>query len=147
MSARYYVLAPNEHYPTPTLWRKGDVDPDFPTHIGQRPSGEYPGDWRRQQWFDDVVAGLRATGPAVQRWAAILGRPAPHPTGTGPKGGQRLSPVLTEWMMGWPDGWTDIPGLTRSQRLSLCGDGVVPQQAAAALQHLHAVHTELGVAS
>lgn len=76
-------------------------------------------------------------GPAVQRWATVLGRPAPAPTETGPSGGQRLSPLLTEWMMGLPLGHiTDVPGLSRNDMLSLAGDGVVPQQAAAALRYL-----------
>jgi DNA (cytosine-5)-methyltransferase 1 len=39
-------------------------------------------------------------------------------------------------MMGWPNHWTDIPGLTRNDRLRICGNGVVPQQAAAALRWL-----------
>lgn len=39
--------------------------------------------------------------------------------------------------MGLPDGWvTDIPGLTRNDQLKALGNGVVPQQAAAALRIL-----------
>lgn len=39
--------------------------------------------------------------------------------------------------MGLPLGHiTDVPGLTRAQHLSLAGDGVVPQQAEAALRIL-----------
>jgi DNA (cytosine-5)-methyltransferase 1 len=38
-------------------------------------------------------------------------------------------------MMGLPDGWiTDVPGITRNDALKACGNGVVPQQAAAALR-------------
>lgn len=75
--------------------------------------------------------------PAIRRWEAILGRPAPAPTEPGPRGGQRLSPRLTEWMMGWPDGWvTDVPGISRNDALRICGNGVVPQQAAHALRLL-----------
>jgi DNA (cytosine-5)-methyltransferase 1 len=38
-------------------------------------------------------------------------------------------------MMGTPDGWvTDVPGLTRNQMLKALGNGVVPQQAEAALR-------------
>ena len=37
--------------------------------------------------------------------------------------------------MGLPDGWvTDVPGLSRNEQLKLCGNGVVPQQAAHALR-------------
>lgn len=42
-------------------------------------------------------------------------------------------------MMGWPDGWvTDVSGVTYSEAIRLCGNGVVPQQAAAALSVLFA---------
>jgi DNA (cytosine-5)-methyltransferase 1 len=40
-------------------------------------------------------------------------------------------------MMGWPAGWvTDVPGITRNDRLKICGNGVVPAQAAYALRLL-----------
>jgi DNA (cytosine-5)-methyltransferase 1 len=40
-------------------------------------------------------------------------------------------------MMGLPHGWIcDVPGLSRNDKLSLAGDGVVPQQAAEALRRL-----------
>ncbi|MFE0692856.1 DNA cytosine methyltransferase [Streptomyces sp. NPDC058869] len=69
-------------------------------------------------------------GPAIRRWEAILGRPAPWPTDAL----GRLSPVFTEWLMGLPDGWvTCTPGLTRSAMLRALGNGVVRQQAVAAL--------------
>ena len=77
--------------------------------------------------------------PAIRRWEAAT-RPAPAPTETSPKGTPRLSPRFTEWMMGLPDGWvTDVPGVTRNEALKACGNGVVPQQAAAALRWLLAV--------
>lgn len=44
-------------------------------------------------------------------------------------------------MMGLPEGWVTDPaiGLSRNEQLKACGDGVVPQQAAAALTDmLHA---------
>jgi DNA (cytosine-5)-methyltransferase 1 len=38
-------------------------------------------------------------------------------------------------MMGLPAGWvTDVPGITRNEQLKMLGNGVVPQQAAAALR-------------
>ena len=41
-------------------------------------------------------------------------------------------------MMGLPTGHvTDVPGLTRSQQLKLLGNGVVPQQAEAAIAYLY----------
>lgn len=76
-------------------------------------------------------------GPAVERWAGILGRPAPHPTIVGARGGKKLNPALSEWMMGWPAGWvTEVPGLTPNEQLRLCGNGVVPQQIQAAVRYL-----------
>lgn len=74
--------------------------------------------------------------PAIRRWEAILGRPAPRPTEPG-RTGERLSPRFVEWLMGLPDGWvTDVPGLTRNAQLKALGNGVVPQQAAMTLRLL-----------
>lgn len=74
---------------------------------------------------------------AVHRWEPIAGRRAPAPTELTDRGKHRLSPRFTEWMMGLPVGWiTDTPGITRNQALKMCGNGVVPQQAVAALHHM-----------
>lgn len=74
--------------------------------------------------------------PAVQRWEAAIGRPAPAPTEPSPNGRPRLSAKFTEWMMGLPAGWVTDPalGLSRVQQLRLLGNGVVPQQAEHALR-------------
>jgi len=46
-----------------------------------------------------------------------------------------LSAQFAEWLMGLPDGHvTDVPGISRNAQLKLCGNGVVPQQAAHALR-------------
>ena len=77
--------------------------------------------------------------PAIRRWESRLGRTAPRPTEpTGRNNGHRLSPRFTEWMMGVPDGWITSPaiGLTRNEQIKACGNGVVPQQAAAALRDM-----------
>lgn len=75
--------------------------------------------------------------PAIVRWEATLGRPAPSPTEPG-KVGPRLSPAFVEWMMGLPAGHVTDPaiGLTRTQQLKALGSGVVPQHAAMALRML-----------
>lgn len=73
---------------------------------------------------------------AVQRWEAVLGRPAPAPTKPNPKTGkQQLSAEFVEWMMGLPGGWFTSPaiGLSRPQQFRIAGNGVVPQQGHAAL--------------
>ena len=70
---------------------------------------------------------------AVERWSEEF-RPAPAPTFINEKGQERLDVKFAEWMMGLPDGWvTDVPGLSRAQQIKAIGNGVVPQQAAAAL--------------
>lgn len=78
--------------------------------------------------------------PAIHRWEALT-RPAPAPTDT--KG--RLSPRFVEWMMGLPDGWVcDVPDTNRTAQLKMLGNGIVPQQAAAAWHQL--AHIERAVA-
>jgi DNA (cytosine-5)-methyltransferase 1 len=48
-----------------------------------------------------------------------------------------LNPGFCEWLMGLPQGWMcDIPGLSRTVRLRILGNGVVPRQGAAALRLL-----------
>jgi DNA (cytosine-5)-methyltransferase 1 len=73
---------------------------------------------------------------AVARWEKVNG-PAPSPVEIAPKGHRRLSAKFDEWMMGLPAGWvTDVPGITWNESLKLCGNGVVPAQAFAALTRL-----------
>lgn len=82
--------------------------------------------------------------PAIHRWELTLGRPAPTPTITGKRGGQQLSPLFVEWLMGLPEGHvTAVPGLNRNDQLKLLGNGVVPLQCAAALSFLLADRCEV----
>lgn len=77
---------------------------------------------------------------ALDRWAQLLGRPAPDPVDRGRNGQPRLTAAFEEWLMGLPAGHvTAVPGLTRQQRIKALGNGVVPQQAAAALRFLLSV--------
>lgn len=88
--------------------------------------------------FSDVVYADRwgEYGPAIRRWEAVT-RPAPEPTRLGAKGNPKLSDLFDEWLMGLPSGWiTDVPGVTWNEALKACGNGVVPQQAVAALRFL-----------
>lgn len=74
---------------------------------------------------------------AIARWEQVIGRPAPEPTEPGAKGGARLAPRFVEWLMGLPAGHvTGVPGLSRNDMLRLLGNGVVPQQCAAAWHQL-----------
>ena len=78
--------------------------------------------------------------PAIQRWEQVLGRPAPAPTEPG-KNRPRLASRFVEFLMGLPDGHVTGVGLTRNQELKALGNGVVPQQGAAALAHLHTIRS------
>ena len=64
---------------------------------------------------------------AIARWEWASGRCAPAPVTD-----SKLSSRFVEWMMGLPDGWVTSVGLSRTQELKILGNGVVPQQAAAA---------------
>jgi DNA (cytosine-5)-methyltransferase 1 len=72
---------------------------------------------------------------AIRRWEAATGRTAPRATDDR----NRLSPAFVEWLMGLEASWvTDVPGLSRTQQLHALGNGVVPQQAEAAIRLLAA---------
>ena len=71
---------------------------------------------------------------AVARQERAFGYPAPSPTEPGKNGKPRLSARFASWMMGAPPGWIiDVPGVTRNEALRMAGNGVVRQQAGAAL--------------
>lgn len=73
-----------------------------------------------------VESGWGPYTAAVERWEQVIGRPAPAPSEV---------VRVREWMMGLPDGWvTDVPGITARECKRALGNGVVPQQAAAALR-------------
>ena len=74
--------------------------------------------------------------PAIDRWAETIGVPAPAPTTPNKNGNPALSLAFDEWLMGVPGRITSVPGLARKHVLKICGNGVVPQQAEAAYDHL-----------
>lgn len=77
-----------------------------------------------------MVQAFGTFQPAVDRWADTIGRPAPAGLD-----GRRLNARFVEWMMGLPDGW--VTGIApRRHALRILGNGVVPQQAAAAYRSL-----------
>jgi DNA (cytosine-5)-methyltransferase 1 len=73
---------------------------------------------------------------AIRRWENAIQRPAPAPTEPGKNGSPRLSPKFVEWLMGLPEGHVTDPaiGISRNDQLKALGNGVVPQQCAAALR-------------
>lgn len=82
--------------------------------------------------------------PAVRRWERMT-RPAPAPTELNKNGKPRLSAAFAEWMMGLPTGHvTGVPGLSRAAQLKAIGNGVCPQQGAAALSELLTLATRQG---
>ena len=112
--------------------RVGRLDPEqrhADGRSGPQSHGDHPESATRTDWGPYAAA--------VHRWEPIVGRRAPAPTELTERGKHRLSPRFTEFMMGLPDGWvTDTPGIKRNDALKMCGNGVVPQQAAAALNHM-----------
>lgn len=96
-------------------------------------SGDSMGDIVERQRWDEY-------GSAIRRWEKVLGRAAPDPTKPNSKGKPKLSDEFDEFLMGYPAGWiTNVPGVTWNQTLKMCGNGVVPQQAAAAVRWLLAM--------
>ena len=88
----------------------------------------------------ELGAGSRNFGrysTAARGWESIT-RPAPPPTQLSRKGKPQLAAPFSEWVMGLPEGWitSEEIGLTRNQQLRAAGNGVVPQQAEAALKLL-----------
>lgn len=89
-------------------------------------------------WLDLTVDhGWGDFEDAIRSHEQLLGRTAPPATEPGRRGTPRLNVRFVEWMMCLPDGWVvNIPGLTRTQQLAMLGNGVVPPQAAAALEDM-----------
>lgn len=112
--------------PTPTArdWRDGGdtgADVEDKAYLGRVV-------WNREAWGQYAEA--------IARWEALT-RPAPMPTELNKLGNRRLSPAFVEWLMGLPADWvTDVPGITRNEALKALGNGVVPQQAEAAIRWL-----------
>lgn len=65
-------------------------------------------------------------GDLLDRWAVLTGRPVPAAVDSA----GRLSAGFCEWMMGIPP----CPALSRTARIRLAGNAVVPLQARLALR-------------
>lgn len=120
--------------PTPRATRGGSA-----TEMAYGFGGERSDEHRQQGTVE--LPESTSWGPyasAIERWERMLGRRAPEPTEVGPKGGRRLAARFVEWLMGLPFGWVTALalGLSRTQQLKMLGNGVVTQQAVAALESM-----------
>jgi hypothetical protein len=116
-------------------------------HLPTPPARDYKGANQRDD--DSCLPGALSHhvvsdwGPyevAVRRWERVTGLDAPAPTQTSARGKPQLAPAFVEWLMGLPRGWVTGRGLSRVAELRMLGNGVVPQQAAAAIRMcLHAL--------
>lgn len=94
-----------------------------------RPQGSEPAE-RRLVSSRGVDFG--AYGAGIRRWEKITGRVAPHPVDSK----MRLNPKFVEWMMGLPEGYVTDVIENRRAAVGCLGNGVVPQQAAYAINLL-----------
>ena len=125
--------------PTPRAQDSDESPTTFDRRVGALQSAEGRSGGRTGTPLGVEVQRHIDFGPyaaAIARWEQVLGRPAPPPTEPGTNGRARLSPRLVEHMMGLPDGWVTGVDIPRSAQLKALGNGVVPQQAALALQLL-----------
>lgn len=110
---------------------------------------------RRQDYTDGKTKGMpgASLGVAVRlafEGKSIDGKPAPgkyneaivnweNKTRFAPESLSEdglLNEDFVAWMMGLPAGWLDAEGVSRKDKMILCGNGVVPQQAEAAIAQL-----------
>lgn len=97
----------------------------------------------RANLHNEIAERFGQYAPAIARQEQAFGYPAPSPTEPAakplnrhgnPRANPRLSARFAEWMIGAPPGWiADTPGVTRNEALRMAGNGVVRQQALAAL--------------
>lgn len=74
--------------------------------------------------------------PAIRRWEILMGRPAPNPTEPNRNGKPRLAALFDEWLMGLKEGWVTDSDIPYGAQIKLMGNGVVIQQARAAIRYL-----------
>ena len=114
----------------------GDAGVDRPHDTESARGRSAAPDWATDKfWRHPGAFGPYET--AVRQHERVFGRRAPAPVEPGRGGKPRLAPAFAEWMMGLPAGWvTDVPGLSRNDQLHAIGNGVMPQQGAAAIRLL-----------
>jgi DNA (cytosine-5)-methyltransferase 1 len=91
--------------------------------------------WERSRGESNPGSDWGKYTPVIRQWELVLDRTVPVPTVTH-KDKQRLNPVFVEWMMGLDEGHVTGHGLSAAQELKMLGNGVVPQQARAAVTQL-----------
>jgi gp69 len=115
-------------------------DADRPGLAGRRGNPRCGGACELAPWQDNLTVGhgWGKFEDAIRSHQQLLGRTAPPATEPGPRRGTPwLSARFVEWMMALSDGWVvDVPGLARAQQLAMLGNGVVPLQAAHALEDM-----------
>ncbi len=96
----------------------------------------WPGVWRRRWGHPCLWPPRRDIWPA---WRGVRAVDPSLDPGVEEEGGRRrLNPAFVEQLMGFPRGWTDVPGLLRARRLEMLGNAVVPAAAALAWRELSA---------
>lgn len=110
-----------------------DADRELGDQRGDAASGEAPGGGASAVGCGCDRAPWGRYAAAVHRWEQVTGRAAPSPVDE--RG--RLAPAFVEFLMGLAEGHvTAVPNLSRNAQLKALGNGVVPQQAEAALRLL-----------
>lgn len=119
---------------------QGGDDPATYADSAGRQARRDPGHNSRRFRTQPVGSSFTSWGqyePAIRRWEAVTGEPAPLPTvRLEGKDRDRLNPDFVEWMMGLPPGHVTGHGLTSTQELKMLGNGVCPQQARLAIDLL-----------
>lgn len=91
----------------------------------------------------DSYAGWGVYRVVMARWASRLAALAPDPIqGWSRNGYMRYNEDFAEWLMGLPNHYTKVPGVSRRERMKALGNGVVPQQALLALELLTGEHLD-----
>jgi DNA (cytosine-5)-methyltransferase 1 len=136
------TLTPDTNSARSELSRSTDVETEERGNDGPRTvieniiARECAGVEKDQDRTSDRSTEFGPYGPAVERWGRTIGRRPPAPMICKPDDRPRLNTVFVEWMMGLPEGHVTGHGLSTAQCLKMLGNGVVPQQAAYAIEHL-----------
>lgn len=133
---RVFVLAWRRGADTGSVGRfKGGKEPVHSAQFGYNLGGLGEGcvDGPTSHPYGNTAFGSHSG--RIRHWETVTGRSAPAPVEPSRTGRPQLSPLFSEWLMGLPAGWVTDPaiGITRKEQLKALGNGVVPQQAYAAI--------------